>query len=135
MSVSTPSSDVAAERGFGMLFAFVFGIVALWPLLDREPPRIAWLLAALGITVVAIVAPRWLGPFSRLWRKIGHAMASVMNPLWLGILFYGVVTPVGLLRRLFVRDPLHLRPDADATSYWVPRKSPRIDPESFEKLF
>jgi hypothetical protein len=121
-----PSSD----RGFGMVFAAVFAIVGCWPLLDGAAPRLWALAIAAAFLAATWLAPRTLGPLNRLWTRFGLLLARVMNPLVLGLLFYGVVTPMGLVMRMLGKDPLRRRFEPGAQSYWIERRPPGPAPMS-----
>ncbi|MBL8341498.1 MAG: hypothetical protein JNL30_08520 [Rubrivivax sp.] len=125
----------SSDRSFGFVFAVVFVIIGLWPLLSSRGPRWWSLAIALGFAVVAVALPRLLAPLNRVWMKFGLLLAAVISPIALGILFYVVFTPIGLLMRLFGKDPLKLARDQDATSYWVPRAPPGPRPDSMKQQF
>ncbi len=126
---------IGSDRSFGIVFAVVFSITGVWPLLHGEAARPWWLGAALVIAVIGLVRPRTLAPFNRLWARFGRMLHSVMSPVILGLLFYLVVTPTGLLMRVTGRRPLGLlRKPADAT-YWIVRDPPGPSPESMKNQF
>ncbi|MBL8324581.1 MAG: hypothetical protein JNJ89_06440 [Rubrivivax sp.] len=125
----------SSDRSFGFVFAVVFVIIGLWPLLSSRGPRWWSLAIALAFAVVAVVLPRVLAPLNRVWMKFGLLLAAVISPIALAILFYVVFTPVGLLMRLFGKDPLKLARDKDAASYWVPRTPPGPRPDSMKQQF
>ena len=115
---------MGSERNFGLVFAAVFAIISLWPLLSAEKARL-WLLAIAAIFLAAaFVAPHTLAPLNRLWYRIGILLGKVVTPLVLGVLWFAVVTPVGLLMRLFGKDPLRLKREPAAKSYWIERSPP-----------
>lgn len=114
----------SSDRAFGLTFAVVFALVALWPMLDGAAPRWWALAAAVGFTGLALAAPRLLAPFNRLWHGFGMLLGRLVNPLVMGLLFYFVVTPTGLILRSFGKDPLRLKRDPDAASYWIERTPP-----------
>ena len=88
-----------------------------------------------GIFVAfALVWPRALAPVLRGWMKVGHALGWVNSRIILSVLFFGVVLPLGLLMRLFGKDPVARRRDASATSYRI-AAAPQADPKSMEKPF
>lgn len=124
-----------SERSFGIIFAVVFAIVGCWPLTGGNPPRF-WSLAIAGVfLVLAFLLPVALKPLNRLWFRIGTGLHHVVSPLVLGLLFYFSVLPTGLLMRAFGKDPLRLRLDRKARSYWIERKPPGPAPDSLRNQF
>ena len=125
----------STDRSFGFVFAAVFLIVALYPLVSSQAVR-PWAMVVAGVfLVLALFIPKVLGPANRMWTKFGLLLHNVVSPLALGILFFLVVTPTGLLMRIFGKDPLRLRFDAAADSYWIKRTPPGPDAESLKNQF
>ena len=125
----------SSDRAFGIVFAVVFAIVALLPLWRGGEVRIWALLAAAAMLAIAFAAPRVLAPFNRLWTAFGSLLHRIVSPVALGIVYFGVVAPTGLLMRLFGKDPLRLRFDASAPSYWIERSPPGPSAESLKDQF
>ena len=124
-----------SERAFGLVFAGVFLLVALWPLLDRASPR-AWAFAvAAAFALCAWLAPKVLAPLNRVWFRFGELLHRIVSPVALGVIFFGVVTPYALVMRLFGRDELLLRKRSARPSYWVRREPPGPPPDSFHNQF
>lgn len=111
-----------SDRSFGITFCVVFALFAgfsfwfdgnLWP----------WFLGISGLFgVLGIVIPVVLAPLNKLWFLFGLLLHKIMTPLIMGIMFYGLITPVGLLMRLSGKDPMRLRSSPEATSYWIARE-------------
>ena len=93
------------------------------------------LAAAAVFLVLAIAAPRLLRPLNRLWHRFGLLLARFMNLLVLGLLFYFVITPMGLIMRMAGKDPLRLRWRPEADSYWIERAPPGPKPETMKNQF
>ena len=125
----------SSDRSFGFVFAAVFLIVALYPLLHAAGIRI-WAVAVSGaFLLLAALAPQVLAPANRLWKKFGMLLHNIVSPIALGILFFLVVPPTGLLMRLFGKDPLRLRFDPAADSYWIKRDPPGPAADSLNNQF
>lgn len=125
----------SSDRSFGLVFAVVFTVIALYPLISGGALR-AWGLAVAGIFgVLALFIPAVLSPLNRLWTKFGKLLHHVVSPVALGIVFYLAVAPTGLLMRLFGKDPLRLRFDPAAKSYWIKRDPPGPTAESLNNQF
>ena len=120
------------ERRFGQVFAVMFAIIGglmVW----RQNAH--WLFAFVASAVflaLALWAPNVLYWPNRLWLALGLLLNKIMQPIVLAVVFYLVVTPIGLMMRLTGKDPLRLKLDKDAKSYWLERDHP---PGSMSKQF
>jgi hypothetical protein len=125
----------SSNRAFGIVFAVVFGIVGLLPMFSGGDV-LGWaLMAAALFLTAALVLPSVLAPLNRLWLRLGLVLHKVVNPIMLGIMFFLVVTPIGLVMRALGKDPLRLRFEKSADSYWIPRTPPGPAPESLNDQF
>ncbi len=123
------------DRAFGLVFAALFAIIAVLPLWGGGRVR-AWSLAvAAAFTAVAFAAPRLLAPLNRAWTAFGNLLHRIVSPIALGILFFGVVAPTGALMRLFGKDPLRLKRDGAARTYWIDRQPPGPAADSLRDQF
>lgn len=119
-----------SNRSFGYTFAAIALVLAVFPLLKGYPLRV-WALAASGtFFVAAMLAPRTLTYPNLFWLRLGGAMNKIVSPIAMGVLFYVVLTPIGLLMRALGQDPLRLRLDKHIQSYWIRRTPPGPPPKS-----
>jgi Saxitoxin biosynthesis operon protein SxtJ len=125
----------SSNRSFGLVFSVVFAIIALLPLFHGGAIRLWSLGVAAAFAVLAFAAPQVLAPLNRLWFKLGLLLHTIVNPIVLGIMFYVVVTPTGLIMRLLGKDLLRLKRDPAAASYWIERTPPGPKPESLGDQF
>jgi len=127
------------DRGFGFVFAGLFGILSAINLLNHGFEHGAawrWMLPlAAAFLLVALIYPKLLGPLNRLWLKFGLLLYKVMNPLILGLLFFITIMPIGLAMRAFGKDFLRLKLDPNAKSYWIDRSPPGPPPQSMRNQF
>lgn len=131
MSTGT-ASDL---RRFGLVVGGVFlvlGTVSDWRG-HEVPPRVLWALGA-ALVGPALLLPRALAPVERAWMAMATVLARVNTRIILGLLYFLVFTPAGVLRRL-ARDPLDRRLGSGATSHWIPRESSPFDPDRYRKQF
>jgi hypothetical protein len=112
------------DRQFGLVFAGAFAIIAGWPLLWGRPIRWWSAMLAAVFLVVALAAPRVLAPLNRGWLWIGLLLHRVVSPLVLGLVFFSTVTPIAMVLRALGKDPLRLRFDSAASTYWIERRPP-----------
>ncbi len=130
-----PELDQRGLRQFGLTFAAIvgglFGLVLPW-LLERPWPLWPWIVA--GVFVLwAVLRPGSLRLTYRLWMRLGLLINAVMTRLVLGVVFYAVVSPTGLVARLRGHDAMARRWLPDAASYRV--ASAKLDPDHMEKPF
>jgi hypothetical protein len=111
-----------SDRSFGAVFTVVFSLIGLLPLWRGAGPRWWAVGVAVVIGLLAVLWPRALAPANRIWLRIGLLLHRIVNPVVMGVVFYLVVTPFGLvMRRRRKGMTALLRPDKDATTYWLPR--------------
>ena len=124
-----------SDRSFGLTFAVVFLIIALLPL--RHGLGLRWWAVALAVAfaLAALLAPRLLAPLNRLWARLGDLLHKITTPLVMGLLFFGALTPVASILRLSGKDPLRLKRDGKAASYWIERRPPGPAPDSLHQAF
>ncbi len=123
------------ERAFGIVFAVVFTLIGLFPLLDGGAVRAWSLIIAGAFLAAALVRPRLLAPLNRLWFLFGKALHRVVNPLVMGLIFFVAVTPTALIMRLVGKDPLNRRFEPKARTYWIDRHPPGPEPETMKNQF
>ena len=124
-----------SDRKFGAVFAVVFTIVGALPLLHGGMVRWWALAIAAAFLVVASLRPRWLRPLNWVWTLIGLMLHHVTNPIIMGIIYYGAFVPIGVAMRAMNKDPLRLKRDPQATSYWIAREPPAPAPGSMTQQF
>jgi len=114
----------SSDRSFGWVFTGVFLLLACIPLFHGESLRWWSVGVAAVFAVITLVKPGLLAGLNRLWMKLGILLGKIVSPIALGVLFFVVITPIGLLIRLSGKDPLRLKFDPEAKSYWIPREPP-----------
>ncbi len=124
----------STERSLGIVFAVacvVIGALKLW----NARGGVAWLIAAGVFLFLALCFPIALRPLNLIWRRIGQVLFSITNPIIMGVVFFAVLAPLGLMFRLLHRDVLRLKKDAGAESYWWQRDPPGPDPQTMKNQF
>ena len=118
---SPPATRTSGSlRKFGFIMAVAFGLIGgllLW----RGRDWATWLLRiAAAFALLATVVPRALAPVERGWLWVGERIGGVVTIVLLTVVFFVVITPIGVLKRLVSGDTMGLRLDPKATTYWVP---------------
>lgn len=125
---------IGADRTFGFVFATFFSILYIWQLWHGKSEH--WLLGcAITFTLLGLIWPTLLHPLNVLWFKFGLLLHAITTPLILGVLFFVIVAPTGILIRMFGKHPLHLSMDSEASSYWIVRTPPGPAANSFRNQF
>ena len=107
-----------SNRNFGIVFFIVFLIIALWPLLKQNEIRIWSLIISFIFFVLGLINSKLLTPLNKLWFKFGILLGNIISPIVMGIVFFLVVTPTGLIMRFFRKDILKLKKNT-SDSYWI----------------
>ncbi len=125
--MGTADADIALDskelRKFGLLVGGVFGVIGVWPVIRYGEAIRFWavvpaaLLASLGL-----MAPGFLAPIFKVWMKVGHLLGMVNTRIILGILYFGLITPMGMVMRLFGWDSMRRALTPDAQTYRVVRE-------------
>ena len=126
---------VSSDQSFGIVFTLVFLAVGVWVVFGGQPKGWFFFVSAALFLVVAIACPSILGPLNRAWAKLGLLLGQVFNPILLGVVFFLVVTPIAVIRRLLGKDSLHLKSNSDLESYWINRSSAGSKVGSMTKQF
>ncbi len=126
-------------RKFGVLMAIVLATVALviaWKN-DWSPTTAAMTLFVAGAVfgLAAAAVPTALRPVYLVWMTIAIVLGFVMTRVILAVVFYLLLTPIGLLLRVLGKDPLTKGPDATKDTYWIPKEYRTKDPVRFEKYY
>ena len=125
----------SSDRGFGLVVGGIFLLLGCWPLLHGLSPRWYLVVPAALLIIFGAVAPSLLAPLNRAWMKLGLLLHRVVAPVLMGIVFFGVVLPIGLFMRLRGKDILRLKVDPNARSYWIVRDPPGPAPGDLKNQF
>lgn len=124
MKGSNIDVKMGSERGFAYVFAFVFCVIALWPLWHGNDLRIWALVVAGVILAIGLIVPKWLAWPNKVWFKFGMLLGAIVAPIVMMLVFVVVITPFGLVRQRIAKNPLTPKPDPQAKSYWISRDTP-----------
>jgi hypothetical protein len=125
----------SSNRQFGFIFAVLFALLSLrlhhaWKLQSAVA-----FLAAVALLALAVLKPAWLGPMNRAWSRVGEWIGRITNPILTALLYFLIFTPAGILLRLVGRDPLRLKRDPQATTYWIPRQEESLPRENMSMQY
>ena len=112
---------ISSNRNFGLVFFVVFLIVALWPLKYEEDIRLWSLVLSIIFFILGILNSKLLTPLNKLWFKLGMFLGSIVSPIVMGIVYFIVVTPIGIFMRLLGKDLLKTSKAKNTSTYWIKR--------------
>ena len=115
---------ISSNRSFGIVFFIVFLLIALYPLTHSQDIRIWSVIISIIFLVLGLVNSKILTPLNKLWFKFGIFLGKIISPIIMGIIFFLVVTPIGLLMRLFGKDLINLKFNNNK-SYWIEKNGPK----------
>ena len=115
---------IGSNRSFGIVFFVVFLLISIYPLVNNENIRFWSLVISLIFLVLGILNSNLLTPLNKLWFKFGILLGRIISPVIMGIIFFLVVTPTGLIMRLLGKDVLNLKYN-DNKSYWINKNEPK----------
>ena len=134
----------SSDRSFGLTVGGILLAIVLVRLAFQwwrsGAVTLGWLELALGgvgcaLFLLGLIAPAILAPLNRAWMKLGLLLFTIVNPIVLALIFLVTIVPIGLALRAFGKDPLRLRFEPDAKSYWIEREPPGPTPESMPQQF
>ena len=120
----TKDIKIGSNRSFGILFAIVFILIALWPLIKGNEIRLWSLIISIIFLTLGLVNSKILTPLNKLWFKLGIFLGNFIAPIIMGIIFFFVVTPIGLIMRSIGKDLLNLK-FSNNKSYWIEKSCPK----------
>ncbi len=109
---------IPSNKSFGFVFAAVFMIVAIFPLLSSEDIRIWPIFVSLIFFILGVLNSKLLTPLNKMWMKFGVVLGIIISPIIMGLIFFLVVTPTSLILKLFKKDVLMLNKN-NLSSYWI----------------
>tara|TARA_B100000579_G_C22774814_1_gene826013 strand:- start:1014 stop:1412 length:399 start_codon:yes stop_codon:yes gene_type:complete len=124
-----------SNRKFGLTFSFIFFIIFLYFFFTSDY-YLSYLFLFFSIIFLffGIIFPNYLSKLNKAWMMLGLLLGKIVNPIVLGIIYFGLFTPIGLFRKIIGKDELKLKPK-NINSYWQQREKISITPESFKDQF
>ena len=114
----------SSNRSFGIVFFIVFLFISLYPLTYNEEIRIWSVIISFIFLILGLLNSKILTPLNKYWFKFGIFLGKTISPIIMGIIFFLVVTPTGLIMRLLGRDVLNLKYNKKQ-SYWIEKNGPK----------
>tara|TARA_B000000475_G_C15671846_1_gene314352 strand:+ start:37 stop:420 length:384 start_codon:yes stop_codon:yes gene_type:complete len=115
---------ISSNRSFGIVFFVVFLIIALYPLINDGNIRLWSLIVSLAFLALGLLNSKFLSPLNKIWFKFGLFLGKIISPMVMGLIFFFVVTPIGILMRILKKDLLNLKMNNNK-SYWIEKSEPK----------
>tara|TARA_B100000035_G_C20802691_1_gene466235 strand:- start:176 stop:562 length:387 start_codon:yes stop_codon:yes gene_type:complete len=118
------NKNKSSNKSFGIVFFLVFFLIGIYPLLYSNDVRFWSLLISLIFLILGLMNSKILTPLNRLWFKFGIILGKIISPIVMGVIFFLVVTPIGLIMRILKKDILNLKFN-ELDTYWIEKKGPK----------
>ena len=113
--------QISSNRSFGILFSILFALIAFWPIINGNPLRL-WLIPfSVIFLVLGLLNSKLLNPLNVVWVKFGELLGRIIAPIVMAIIYFIIITPIGLFMRLIRKDLLNLK-FSKANTYWIKRE-------------
>ena len=111
---------ISSNRSFGILFSIVFAAIAFWPLLNLGEIRVWSVIVSSIFLLLGLINSKLLYPLNLTWVKFGELIGKIVAPLVMALIFFIILTPIGLFLRLIGKDLLNIKLNQNKT-YWIKR--------------
>ncbi len=115
---------IGSNKSFGIVFFIVFFLIATYPLINNQDVRLWFLLISFIFLILGLINSKILNPLNKLWFKFGIFLGKIVSPIVMGIIFFFVVTPTGIIMRVLGKDLLNLKYNNNK-SYWIEKNGPK----------
>ena len=126
--MKTPELELPTNKKFGYFFTAVFLVATTYFYINNASSSVVITLGVIGLSflVATLVNPDVLLPLNTLWMRFGQLLGMIISPIVMGIIFFGLFTPMSLTMRLFRRDELRIR-FKNKKTHWILRDFPDGD--------
>ncbi|WP_435151227.1 SxtJ family membrane protein [Candidatus Pelagibacter bacterium nBUS_44] len=119
------NNNINSNRSFGLVFFIVLLIISIYPMFYDGQIKIFFLVLSVIFLILGLLNSILLYPLNLAWFKFGLFLGKIISPIIMGIIFFLVVTPIGLLMRLLGKDVLNLKLNKKEGSYWIEKVGPK----------
>ncbi len=124
MFMNSEKIKIPSNKNFGLVFFIFFLIISFYPLLNNENLRLWSLVISLIFLILGLLNSKILTPFNKLWMNFGLLLGKFISPVIMSIIFFLVVTPIGVIMKFLKKDLLNLKFNSDK-SYWIKKEDPK----------
>ena len=115
---------IGSNRSFGIVFFIVFLLISIYPIFYEGNIKPGLLIIAVIFLILGLLNSKFLTPLNKAWFKFGLILGKFVSPIIMGVIFFGVVTPISFIVRIFGKDLLNLRYNKKP-SYWISKDGPK----------
>ena len=112
---------ISSNKSFGILFFVVFLLFSIWPVFYGESIRVWSVVLACIFLALGLFKPVFLGPLNKTWVKLGALLGKFIAPIVMAIIYFIILTPIGIFMRLIGKDLLNTKLTKQ-NSYWIKRE-------------
>tara|TARA_Y100000034_G_scaffold106112_1_gene134580 strand:- start:605 stop:982 length:378 start_codon:yes stop_codon:yes gene_type:complete len=112
---------ISSNKSFGILFFIVFALISIWPLIQGGSLRIWSIPIAILFLILGLIDSKLLSPLNVVWVKFGELLGRIIAPVVMAIIYFFIITPIGLFMRLIRKDLLKIK-SSNKQSYWIKRE-------------
>ena len=112
---------ISSNKSFGILFFIVFALISIWPLIQGGSLRIWPIPIAILFLILGLIDSKLLSPLNVVWVKFGELLGRIIAPVVMAIIYFFIITPIGLFMRLIRKDLLKIK-SSNKQSYWIKRE-------------
>ena len=116
---------IGSNKSFGIVFSIIFLLIALYPLIKSSDIRFWSLLISAIFFFLGLINSFILTPLNKLWFQFGLILGKIFSPIIMGIIFFFVVTPIGLLMKILKKDLINLKFNNQIKTYWIEKNDPK----------
>ena len=120
----TTEINKSSNKSFGLVFFFVFILIGIYPILNQGNIRVWSIIIAVVFLILGLSNSRILTPLNRIWFKFGIFLGKMISPIIMGVIFFLVVTPIGLIMKILGKDLLNIKYNKKK-SYWIEKNDPK----------
>tara|TARA_B100000989_G_scaffold292742_1_gene269123 strand:+ start:908 stop:1300 length:393 start_codon:yes stop_codon:yes gene_type:complete len=115
-------NKLPSNRSFGIVFFLVFFVIGIYPLIKDGDLRIWSLIISIIFLILGLLNSSILYPLNRIWMKFGYLLGAIIAPIVMALIFFGVVTPTGILMKIVGKDLLNLKKKKNKKTYWIKKE-------------
>ena len=115
--------NMGSDRNFGYVFAAIFMIFSLWPMLSGKSPIYILLFISVIFLLISFFKSKILKPLNKIWFKFGLLLGAIIAPIVMMCIFFLIVTPIGIIMKLLKKDIIKKNYDHNISTYWIKREN------------